>query len=143
VALHKIRPFVLAGRPSMGKTSLATQTSLSTVAKATKARHHLPNGQEGTIEGRCGGLLQSGMSAEQLAARNPLSEAAEVPSEQIRVADHRPRPSSAARRGRQIARGPAGFSIGTTPRPADQPLAACTASERNPWSGRADRVDLF
>ena len=75
---------ILAGRPSMGKTSLATNIAFN-VAKAYKRglRH---DGTEGAIEGGVVGFYSLEMSAEQLAARI-LSEAAEVPSEQIRKGD--------------------------------------------------------
>jgi len=82
--LHKSDLLILAGRPSMGKTSLATNIAFN-VAKAYK-RGILPDGQEGTIEGGVVGFYSLEMSAEQLAARI-LSEAAEVPSEQIRRGD--------------------------------------------------------
>ncbi|WP_375256815.1 replicative DNA helicase [Citreimonas sp.] len=82
--LHKSDLLILAGRPSMGKTSLATNIAFN-IAKAYKrgTRH---DGTEGTIEGGVVGFYSLEMSAEQLAARI-LSEAAEVPSEQIRKGD--------------------------------------------------------
>ena len=82
--LHKSDLLILAGRPSMGKTSLATNIAFN-VAKAYK-RGILPDGTEGTVEGGVVGFYSLEMSAEQLAARI-LSEAAEVPSEQIRRGD--------------------------------------------------------
>ena len=82
--LHKSDLLILAGRPSMGKTSLATNIAFN-VAKAYK-RGILPDGNEGTVEGGVVGFYSLEMSAEQLAARI-LSEAAEVPSEQIRRGD--------------------------------------------------------
>ncbi|MDG1127544.1 replicative DNA helicase [Seohaeicola saemankumensis] len=82
--LHKSDLLILAGRPSMGKTSLATNIAFN-VAKAYK-RGILPDGNEGTMEGGVVGFYSLEMSAEQLAARI-LSEAAEVPSEQIRRGD--------------------------------------------------------
>ena len=45
-----------------------------------------PNGEEGTLDGGVVGFYSLEMSAEQLAARI-LSEAAEIPSEQIRKGD--------------------------------------------------------
>ena len=82
--LHPSDLLILAGRPSMGKTSLATNIAFN-VAKAYKRglRH---DGTEGAIEGGVVGFYSLEMSAEQLAARI-LSEAAEVPSEQIRKGD--------------------------------------------------------
>jgi len=82
--LHPSDLLILAGRPSMGKTSLATNIAFN-MAKAHK-RGRLPDGTEGSIEGGVVGFFSLEMSAEQLAARI-LSEAAEVPSEQIRRGD--------------------------------------------------------
>jgi replicative DNA helicase len=82
--LHPSDLLILAGRPSMGKTSLATNIAFN-IAKAYK-RGRLPDGTEGAVEGGVVGFFSLEMSAEQLAARI-LSEAAEVPSEQIRRGD--------------------------------------------------------
>lgn len=82
--LHRSDLLILAGRPSMGKTSLATNIAFN-VAKAYK-RGRLPDGSEGAVNGGVVGFYSLEMSAEQLAARI-LSEAAEVPSEQIRRGD--------------------------------------------------------
>ena len=82
--LHKSDLLILAGRPSMGKTSLATNVAFN-IAKAYR-RGQLPDGSEGAVEGGVVGFYSLEMSAEQLAARI-LSEAAEVPSEQIRRGD--------------------------------------------------------
>ncbi|TMM54899.1 replicative DNA helicase [Sulfitobacter sabulilitoris] len=82
--LHRSDLLILAGRPSMGKTSLATNIAFN-VAKAYK-RGQLHDGTEGAIDGGVVGFYSLEMSAEQLAARI-LSEAAEVPSEQIRRGD--------------------------------------------------------
>ncbi|MBJ6373307.1 replicative DNA helicase [Sedimentitalea arenosa] len=82
--LHRSDLLILAGRPSMGKTSLATNIAFN-VAKAYK-RGRLPDGSEGTIDGGVVGFYSLEMSAEQLAARI-LSEASEVPSEMIRKGD--------------------------------------------------------
>jgi replicative DNA helicase len=82
--LHPSDLLILAGRPSMGKTSLATNIAFN-VAKAHK-RGRLPDGSEGSVEGGVVGFFSLEMSAEQLAARI-LSEASEVPSEQIRRGD--------------------------------------------------------
>jgi replicative DNA helicase len=79
--LHKSDLIVLAGRPSMGKTSLATNIAFH-VARNYR-RGVLPDGREGAVEGGVVGFFSLEMSAEQLAARI-LSEAAEVPSEKIR-----------------------------------------------------------
>ncbi|WP_299671009.1 replicative DNA helicase [uncultured Roseobacter sp.] len=82
--LHRSDLLILAGRPSMGKTSLATNIAFN-IAKAYKkgVRH---DGTEGAVNGGVVGFFSLEMSAEQLAARI-LSEAAEVPSEQIRRGD--------------------------------------------------------
>ncbi|WP_439559850.1 replicative DNA helicase [Roseinatronobacter sp.] len=82
--LHPSDLIILAGRPSMGKTSLATNIAFN-VAKAYK-RGQKPDGSEGAVEGGVVGFYSLEMSAEQLAARI-LSEASEVPSEQIRRGD--------------------------------------------------------
>ena len=82
--LHPSDLIILAGRPSMGKTSLATNIAFN-IAKAHR-RGRKPDGTEGAIEGGCVGFFSLEMSAEQLAARI-LSEASEVPSEQIRRGD--------------------------------------------------------
>jgi replicative DNA helicase len=82
--LHPSDLLILAGRPSMGKTSLATNIAYN-VAKAYK-RGQLPDGTEGAIDGGVVGFYSLEMSAEQLAARI-LSEASEIPSQQIRSGD--------------------------------------------------------
>jgi replicative DNA helicase len=82
--LHPSDLLILAGRPSMGKTSLATNIAFN-IAKAYR-RGQLPDGTEGSIDGGVVGFFSLEMSAEQLAARI-LSEASEVPSEQIRRGD--------------------------------------------------------
>ncbi|WBU63363.1 replicative DNA helicase [Paracoccus aerodenitrificans] len=75
---------ILAGRPSMGKTSLATNIAFN-IAKAHKTGQ-LPDGTQGSVAGGVVGFFSLEMSAEQLAARI-LSEASEVPSHQIRSGD--------------------------------------------------------
>jgi replicative DNA helicase len=82
--LHPSDLIILAGRPSMGKTSLATNIAFN-IAKAHR-RGVKPDGSEGAVEGGVVGFFSLEMSAEQLAARI-LSEAAEVPSVQIRRGD--------------------------------------------------------
>ncbi|WP_114966832.1 replicative DNA helicase [Alkalilacustris brevis] len=82
--LHPSDLLILAGRPSMGKTSLATNIAFN-IAKAYQ-RGTRPDGTEGAVQGGAVGFFSLEMSAEQLAARI-LSEAAEVPSEQIRRGD--------------------------------------------------------
>ena len=82
--LHPSDLLILAGRPSMGKTALATNIAFN-IAKAHK-RGRRPDGSEGSVDGGVVGFFTLEMSAEQLAARI-LSEASEVPSEQIRRGD--------------------------------------------------------
>jgi replicative DNA helicase len=82
--LHPSDLLILAGRPSMGKTSLATNIAFN-IAKAYR-RGRLSDGGEGAVDGGVVGFFSLEMSAEQLAARI-LSEASEVPSEQIRRGD--------------------------------------------------------
>jgi replicative DNA helicase len=82
--LHPSDLLILAGRPSMGKTSLATNIAFN-IAKAYK-RGRTHDGTDGAVEGGVVGFFSLEMSAEQLAARI-LSEASEVPSEQIRRGD--------------------------------------------------------
>jgi replicative DNA helicase len=82
--LHKSDLLILAGRPSMGKTSLATNIAFN-IAKAYR-KGLRPDGSEGAVNGGVVGFFSLEMSSEQLAARI-LSEAAEVPSEQIRRGD--------------------------------------------------------
>ncbi|MGA0542801.1 replicative DNA helicase [Neotabrizicola sp. VNH66] len=82
--LHESDLIILAGRPSMGKTSLATNIAFN-IAKAYR-RGRKPDGHEGAVEGGVVGFFSLEMSAEQLAARI-LSEASEIPSEKIRRGD--------------------------------------------------------
>ena len=82
--LHPSDLLILAGRPSMGMTSLATNIAFN-IAKAYK-KGKRPDGSEGAVNGGAVGFFSLEMSAEQLAARI-LSEASEVPSEQIRRGD--------------------------------------------------------
>ena len=82
--LHKSDLLILAGRPSMGKTALATNIAFNIARAYRKGR--LPDGSEGAVNGGVVGFFSLEMSAEQLAARI-LSEASEVPSEQIRRGD--------------------------------------------------------
>ncbi|RMH50010.1 MAG: replicative DNA helicase [Alphaproteobacteria bacterium] len=79
--LHPSDLLIIAGRPSMGKTSLATNIAFS-IARAHRIGTR-PDGSQGTVDGGVVGFFSLEMSAEQLAARI-LSEQAEIPSEQIR-----------------------------------------------------------
>ncbi|MBS8228767.1 replicative DNA helicase [Vannielia litorea] len=82
--LHPSDLLILAGRPSMGKTSLATNLAFN-IAKAYK-RGMRPDGTEGAVDGGVVGFFSLEMSAEQLASRI-LSEAAEISSHKIRQGD--------------------------------------------------------
>ncbi|MDA7428801.1 replicative DNA helicase [Primorskyibacter aestuariivivens] len=82
--LHPSDLLILAGRPSMGKTSLATNIAFN-VAKAYK-RGKKPDGSEGAVDGGVVGFFSLEMSAEQLAGRI-LAEASEVSSHKIRQGD--------------------------------------------------------
>ena len=82
--LHRSDLLILAGRPSMGKTSLATNIAFN-IAKAYR-KGITPSGEEGAVNGGVVGFFSLEMSAEQLAARI-LSEAARIPSNQIRRGD--------------------------------------------------------
>ncbi|KPN63343.1 Replicative DNA helicase [Aliiroseovarius sp. xm-m-379] len=82
--LHPSDLIILAGRPSMGKTSLATNIAFN-VAKAYK-KGLKPDGSEGAIDGGVVGFFSLEMSAEQLAGRI-LAEAAEISSHTIRQGD--------------------------------------------------------
>jgi replicative DNA helicase len=79
--LHPSDLIILAGRPSMGKTALATNIAFN-IARRHR-RGVLPDGGEGTVDGGVVGFFSLEMSAEQLATRI-LSEQAQVPSERIR-----------------------------------------------------------
>ncbi|KAB7615295.1 replicative DNA helicase [Amylibacter sp. SFDW26] len=82
--LHRSDLLILAGRPSMGKTSLATNIAYN-IAKAYK-KGKLPDGSDGAVQGGVVGFYSLEMSAEQLASRI-LSEAAEIESHRIRSGD--------------------------------------------------------
>ncbi|WP_417253698.1 replicative DNA helicase [Celeribacter sp.] len=82
--LHPSDLIILAGRPSMGKTSLATNIAFN-IAKAYK-KGQLPDGRQGAVEGGVVGFYSLEMSAEQLAARI-LAEASEISSHKIRQGD--------------------------------------------------------
>ncbi|MGI3211495.1 replicative DNA helicase [Roseovarius tibetensis] len=82
--LHNSDLLILAGRPSMGKTSLATNIAFN-IAKSYR-RGQRPDGTEGAVDGGVVGFFSLEMSAEQLASR-VLSEAAEISSHKIRQGD--------------------------------------------------------
>ena len=82
--LHPSDLLILAGRPSMGKTSLATNIAYN-IAKNYK-KGTLPDGSIGAVQGGVVGFYSLEMSSEQLASRI-LSEAAEIESQRIRSGD--------------------------------------------------------
>ncbi len=79
--LHKSDLLILAGRPSMGKTALATNIAFNAV-KAYREEHG-EDGKPKVIDGAVVGFFSLEMSAEQLANRI-LSEQAGISSEKIR-----------------------------------------------------------
>ncbi len=72
---------ILAGRPSMGKTALATNIAYH-VARAYKSEQ-TPDGSDKVVDGAVVGFFSLEMSSEQLATRI-ISEQAGIPSERIR-----------------------------------------------------------
>ncbi len=72
---------ILAGRPAMGKSSLATNIGFN-IAKAYRSEVN-ENGEEEVVDGAIVGLFSLEMSAEQLATRI-ISEQSEISSEKIR-----------------------------------------------------------
>ncbi len=79
--LHPSDLLILAGRPSMGKTALATNIAFNIAKRYRKGTK--PDGTEGVIDGGVVGFFSLEMSSEQLATR-VLSEQSQVPSERIR-----------------------------------------------------------
>jgi len=79
--LHRSDLIILAGRPSMGKTALATNIAFN----AARSCRHEPDGMGGqkVVDGAVVGFFSLEMSSEQLATRM-LSEQAEIMSERIR-----------------------------------------------------------
>jgi replicative DNA helicase len=79
--LQKSDLIILAGRPAMGKSALATNVAFN-VAKAYRSEVNA-NGDEEVVDGAIVGLFSLEMSAEQLATRI-ISEQSEISSEKIR-----------------------------------------------------------
>jgi replicative DNA helicase len=75
---------ILAGRPAMGKTSLATNIAFN-IAKAYQSERQ-PDGALKTVNGGVVGFFSLEMSAEQLATRI-IAEQAEISSSKIRRGD--------------------------------------------------------
>lgn len=82
--LHRSDLVILAGRPSMGKTALATNIAFN-VAKAFRQGQD-ETGATKTVDGGVVGFFSLEMSAEQLATRI-LAEQCEISSEKIRRGD--------------------------------------------------------
>jgi replicative DNA helicase len=78
--LHRSDLVILAGRPSMGKTALATNIAFN-AAKAHRTAEQ--DGVNVTVEGAVVGFFSLEMSSEQLSTRI-VSEQAMIPSERIR-----------------------------------------------------------
>jgi replicative DNA helicase len=85
--LHKSDLLILAGRPSMGKTALATNMAFNAV-KAYREEHG-PDGKPEVVDGAVVGFFSLEMSGEQLANRI-LSEQAGISSEKIRKGELTP-----------------------------------------------------
>src|SRR3954454_1459350 len=79
--LQKSDLVVLAGRPGMGKTALATNLAYN-IAKAWRGEVR-PDGRMESVDGGIVGFFSCEMSAEQLATRI-ISEQTEIPSYRIR-----------------------------------------------------------
>jgi len=82
--LHRSDLLILAGRPSMGKTSLATNIAFNIAKKYKKGLRQ--DGTEGAIQGGVVGFFSLEMSAEQLAGRI-LADAASIDSHRLRSGD--------------------------------------------------------
>jgi len=79
--LHKSDLIILAGRPSMGKTALATNIAFNAARRYVKA---IRDGEDVHLSGGAVvGFFSLEMSADQLAGRM-LSEQANIPSEKLR-----------------------------------------------------------
>jgi replicative DNA helicase len=85
--LHKSDLLILAGRPSMGKTALATNIAFN-AARRWRADDG-PDGHKRSKEGAIVGFFSLEMSSEQLAAR-VLADAARVPSDEMRKGEITP-----------------------------------------------------
>lgn len=82
--LHPSDLLILAGRPSMGKTALATNIAFNAAASYVSKINE--DGQKVTVDGAVVAFFSLEMSAEQLAARI-LAEQVEISSEKIRRGD--------------------------------------------------------
>ena len=77
--LHKSDLIILAGRPSMGKTALATNIAFN-AAKAY--REEIVDGKPNAVDGAVVGFFSLEMSSEQLATR-VLADVAQIQSHRI------------------------------------------------------------
>ena len=82
--LHRSDLLIIAGRPAMGKTALATNIAFHIAHNYRRGVRE--DGTEGAINGGIIGFFSLEMSSEQLATRI-LSEASEISSTQIRKGD--------------------------------------------------------
>jgi replicative DNA helicase len=80
--LQKSDLIIIAGRPGMGKTALATNIAYN-VARAWQRGEVRPDGQYETLDGGIVGFFSLEMSAEQLATRI-IAEQTNIPSSTIR-----------------------------------------------------------
>lgn len=92
--LHKSDLIILAARPSMGKTALATNIAYH--AAKTCRRSPGPNGTMKTDEGAVVGFFSLEMSSDQLAARI-LADVSGVPSDKMRRGELTPKDYEAIR----------------------------------------------
>ena len=79
--LHRSNLVVLAGRPSMGKTALATNIAFNAATVHHRAARE--TGERAAHDGAVVGFFSLEMSAEQLATR-VLAEQSKIPSEKLR-----------------------------------------------------------
>ena len=85
--LHPSDLIILAGRPSMGKTALATNIAMN-IAKKHRVEVG-PDGEKKTVDGGVVGFFSLEMSAEQLALRL-LADQARISSHRVRRGDIEP-----------------------------------------------------
>ncbi|MDP3492081.1 MAG: replicative DNA helicase [Hyphomonadaceae bacterium] len=92
--LHKSDLLILAARPSMGKTALATNIAYNAAKRCRRSPG--PNGQMKTDEGAVVGFFSLEMSSDQLAAR-VLADVSGIPSDKMRRGELTPRDYEAIR----------------------------------------------
>ena len=79
--LHRSDLIIVAGRPSMGKTALATNIALNAASEYKVETDE--DGQRHVVDGAAVGFFSLEMAAEQIATRI-LAEASGIPSEKVR-----------------------------------------------------------